>query len=310
MTPDKQTGKGQSRIEGGVEVGLEIDGCLIDTAVAVGRGDDGGVGLIGSQRGVLDIEELGADFEDASGLVLATVHPGDCTVADNAGSANVPLDGGEAELVDDIPKDGCVVGVEDNLVAVDGGARGAGHAVDGLGADETGELVVLLEALVVGEDSGGELADGGGVVDGEGADVDAALGEARGGLRHHDAGEGTARDLIGCEDCTAIETRGAGDVDLDTPEVGLNESVVNAHLGGQPLKALAEHTAEEFEDGSEVGPLGADVHLSAGAERSDRLDGCLAHNGTDAGLTVYVFADFAADFGVDSEDFCHSCSWC
>ena len=58
-------------------------------------------------------------------------------------------------------------------------------------------MVVLLEAFIVGEDGSGELADRGVVVDGEGADVDAALGEARGGLGHHDAGKRTARNLIG-----------------------------------------------------------------------------------------------------------------
>ena len=49
--------------------------------------------------------------------------------------------------------------------------------------------------------------------------------------------------------------------------------------------------------------MGADVHLSPGAERRHRLDRGFAHDGAGAGLTVDVLADLAADFGVDSEDF-------
>lgn len=48
---DKQTEDptGQSRRDGGVEVGLEIDGGAVDATVAVDRGEDGGVALVGGQ---------------------------------------------------------------------------------------------------------------------------------------------------------------------------------------------------------------------------------------------------------------------
>lgn len=218
----------------------------------------------------------------------------------------MPLNGGETELVDRTPKDGSVVGVEDNLAALDGGTRSTGHAVDRLTSDETGKLVEFLEALIVGEDSRGELADGRGVANSQTTKVEAAFCEARGGLCHHDAGQCATGNLIGSEDCTAIEFGAAGDVHLDHTEVGLDESVVNTHLGGEVFEPFAEHTAEEFEDGTEVSPLGADVHLTTSAQRNVGLGRGFTHNGADTGLTVDERADFAADFGVDSENFSHS----
>ena len=46
----------------GVEFGLEIDGGGVDAAVAIDRGEDGRAALVSGQCGVLDIEELRADF--------------------------------------------------------------------------------------------------------------------------------------------------------------------------------------------------------------------------------------------------------
>ena len=234
------------------------------------------------------------------------MYPCNCSIADCGGGAKKALDGGEAELVDDRPQDGGVVGVEDYLVAFDGGARGARGGIEGLAADEAGELVVGFEVGVILEDGSSELADGCGGGDVEAAEADARLGEASGGLREGDAGQRAACDLIGSEDSTAIEADEARDVDLDKSEVGLDESVVDGHVGGQVLEAFAEHTIEGFEDCTEVSPLGADVHLPSGAERDDRLDRGFADDGASARLPVDVLTDFAADFGVDAEDFCHN----
>lgn len=112
--------------------------------------------------------------------------------------------------------------------------------------------------------------------------------------------------MIGSEDSTAIEADEARDVDHDKSEVGLDESVVDGHVGGQVLKAFAEHTVEGFEDCAEICPLGADVHLPSGAEWDDRFDRGFADYGASARLPVDVLADFASDFGVDAEDFCHN----
>ena len=66
---------------GGVEFGLEIDSGGVDATVTVDRGDDSGVALVGGQRGVLDIEELCADFQRAiSGLTA--MHPDGCAIGD------------------------------------------------------------------------------------------------------------------------------------------------------------------------------------------------------------------------------------
>ena len=54
-----------------------------------------------------------------------------------------------------------------------------------------------------------------------------------------------------------------------------------------------------------TGPLGADAHLSLGAQGCDGFDGGFAHDGACAGLAVDVLTYFAANLGVDSEYFCH-----
>ena len=45
-----------------------------------------------------------------------------------------------------------VVVVEDDLVALDGGARGTGYAVDGLPAVEESELIALQERVIIVND--------------------------------------------------------------------------------------------------------------------------------------------------------------
>lgn len=183
---DEQTEEGQSRIEGSGDVGLEIDCRAVDATVAVDRGSECGRGLVGGEAGVLDIEELRANLENAVGFVLATVYPCYCPIADGGGGAKKTLDGGEAELVDDRPQDGGVVGVEDYLVSFDGGTRGARGGIEGLAADEAGELVVGFKVGVAFKDGSSELADGCGGGDAETAEADARLGEASGGLREGD----------------------------------------------------------------------------------------------------------------------------
>lgn len=77
---DEQTENltGQSGCDG-VEFGLEIDSGGVDSAVAVDRGEDGRITLVCGQCGVLDIEELGADFQRAIGSLTA-MHPDGGTV--------------------------------------------------------------------------------------------------------------------------------------------------------------------------------------------------------------------------------------
>ena len=55
----------------GVEFGLEIDGGGVDAAVAVDRGQDSRIALVSCQCGVLDIEELRADFQRAIDTLTA-----------------------------------------------------------------------------------------------------------------------------------------------------------------------------------------------------------------------------------------------
>ena len=71
--PTRQSGRD------GVEFGLEIDGSGVNTAVAVDRGEDGRAALISGQCGVLDIEELRADFQRAIDTFTA-VYPDSGTV--------------------------------------------------------------------------------------------------------------------------------------------------------------------------------------------------------------------------------------
>ena len=63
----------------GVEFGLEIDGGGVDAAVAVDRGQDSRIALVSRQCGVLDIEELRADFQRAIDTLTA-VYPDSGTV--------------------------------------------------------------------------------------------------------------------------------------------------------------------------------------------------------------------------------------
>ena len=70
---------GQSGRDGSVEFGLEIDGGGVDAAVAIDRGEDGRIALVCSQCGVLDIEELCADFQRAIDT-LSAVYPDSGTV--------------------------------------------------------------------------------------------------------------------------------------------------------------------------------------------------------------------------------------
>ena len=298
------TGQSGSRRKCRVEDRLEIDGPGVHAAVAVDGGVDGGIALVGGEGGVLDIEELGADLEVALG-VLAAVHPDGCAVGDSLGGSHAVVRHGEAELTDDIPK-GCLVGgVEDDLVTADGGAGCAGDGVDGLYAMEEGELVAFKEGLVVVEDGLGELRHGGGGIGGECAEGDAADEQVVGVERHGDAGQGAACNLVGCEDGTAVEFHGLGDIDPDHAEVGLYEGVVDVHAGRQFLEALAQHGIELLVDGAEVGPLCADVHLPLGAQGCCGLHGQFADDGARLGLTVEELSHLAADFGVYTEDFSH-----
>ena len=80
---------------------------------------------------------------------------------------------------------------------------------------EEGELVALVESVVVVDDGLRELANGGVGVDGKGAETDAAHKDVGGILGHADAGEAAASNLVWCEDGTAVKPYGLGDVDLD-----------------------------------------------------------------------------------------------
>lgn len=68
--------------------------------------------------------------------------------------------------------------------------------------------------------------------------------------------------------------------------VGLDKSIVDAHVRGQLLEAAAEHAVELLIDGTEIRPLGADVHLSLAAARCDGFDGSFADDGAHLGLAV------------------------
>ncbi len=284
--------------------GLEIDGSGVDAAVAVGGGGEGCASLIGGKGRILDEEKLSADLQSTVGS-LAAMHPDGCAVGDLLRGGKAVVSHREANPIHDIPELGVLGCVEYDLVATDGGTGSAGHGVDGLDAVEEGELVTLVESVVVIDDGLRELSNGGVGVDSKGAETDAAHKDVGGILGHADAGETATRNLIGCEDSTAVETDGLGDIDLDHVDIGLDEGVEDGHLGRQVLIATAQHAVELLVDGGEIAPLGATVHLSCAASRDGGLDGQLADDGTRAGLAVEELAYLAADFGVCSKDFSH-----
>lgn len=284
--------------------GLEIDSGAVDAAVAVGRGGEGSTPLIGGEGRVLDEEKLSADLQSTVGS-LAAMHPDGCAVGDLLRGSEAVVGHREANPIHDIPQLGVLGGGEHDLVATDGGTRGARHGVDGLDAVEEGELVALVESVVVVDDGLRELANGGVGVDGEGTQPDATYKDVGSVLGHADAGEAATRDLIGCEDGAAVETDGLGDIDLDHVDVGLDEGVEDGHLGRQVFVATTEHAVELFVDGGEVAPLGATIHLSCAASRDGGLDGQLTDDGTRAGLAVEELAYLTTDFGVCSKDFSH-----
>lgn len=135
---------GQSGRDGVVEFGLEINGGGVDAAVAVDRGEDGRVALVSGQCRVLDIEELRADFQRAIDTLTA-VYPDGCTVGDLLRGGQAVVGDREANPVDYVPQGRVVGGVQNHLVAGDGGARGAGHGIHRLPAVEEGQLVALEE---------------------------------------------------------------------------------------------------------------------------------------------------------------------
>ena len=294
---------GRDRVDAD-DFGLEIDGGGVDAAVAVGGGSESRASLIGGKGRVLDEEKLCADLQGAVGS-LAAMHPDGCAVGDLLRGSEAVVGHREANPIHDIPELGVLGGVEHYLVATDGGARGARHGVDGLDAVEEGELVALVESVVVVDDRLRELADGGVGVDGEGAQPDATHKDVGGVLSHADAGEAATRNLIGCEDGAAVKPDGLGDIDLDHVDVGLDEGVEDGHLGRQVLIATAQHAVELLVDGGEVAPLGATVHLSCAASRDGGLDRQLADDGARASLAVEELAYLSTDFGVCSKDFSH-----
>ena len=176
---------GQSRCDGGVEVGLEIDGGGVDAAVTIDRGEDGGVALVGGQGRVLDEEELSADFQGIVGS-LAAVHPDGSTVGDLLRGGQAVISHREANPFDHVPQ-GCIVGgVEDDLIAGDSGARGAGYRIYRLPAVEEGELVAFDERGVVVDDRLRKLRHGGCRAYGEGTEAGV------GSMHYAFAADGTA----------------------------------------------------------------------------------------------------------------------
>lgn len=303
----EQTAEGGQSGRDGVDAddfGLEIDGGGVDAAIAVGGGGEGRASLIGGKGRVLDKEKLCADLQGAVGS-LAAMHPDGGAVGDLLRGGEAVVGHREANPIHDIPQLGVLGGGEHDLVATDGGTGSAGHGVDGLDAVEEGELVALVESVVVIDDGLRELSNGGVGVDSKGAETDAAHKDVGGVLGHADAGEAATRNLIGCEDSTAVETDGLGDIDLDHVDVGLDKGVEDGHLGRQILVATAQHAVELLVDCGEVAPLGATVHLSCAASRDGGLDGQFADDGTRAGLAVEELAYLTTDFGVCSKDFSH-----
>lgn len=156
------------------------------------------------------------------------------------------------------------------------------------------------------KDSLREIGNGCVLVDGQCAKTDAGDEDAVGVEGNGDAGQRTASDLIGSENRTAVETGLSGDKDFDIAKISLDEGIVNRDSCGQVFETFAEHAMKEFVNRAEVGPLRADVHLATGTERCGWLGRGFAHHGTVFGLAVDELTDLAADFGVDTEDFCHS----
>ena len=303
----EQSAEGGQSGRDGIEAydfGLEIDGGGVDAAVAVGGGSESRASLIGGKGRVLDEEKLSADLQGAVGS-LAAMHPDGGAVGDLLRGGEAVVGHREANPIHDIPQLGVLGGVEYDLVATDGGTGSAGHGVDGLDAVEEGELVALVESVVVIDDGLRELSNGGVGVNGEGAKPDATYKDVGGVLGHADARQAATRDLIGCEDGAAVEPDGLGDIDLDHVDVGLDEGVEDGHLGRQILVTAAQHAVELLVDGGEISPLGATVHLSCAAPRDGGLDGQLANDGTRAGLAVEQLAHLTTDFSVCSKDFCH-----
>lgn len=285
---------------------MKVDRIRIDAAIAVGRSREGGMALIRGEGRVLDIEILGADLERALGS-LAAVDPHGSAIGDGDGGGNAVVGRGESDTVHYIPQLGVVGQGEDDLEALDMGAGYAGDGIDGLGTEEEGELVALVEGLVVEQDSLRKVRNSSAGVDDKSAETDVAYEEAGGVLGHVDAGEGASSDLVGGEDGAAVEADGLGDIDLDDVEVGLDEGVEDGHLGREVFVAAAEHGVELFVDGAEVGPLGTAVHLSCRTAGGGGLYGGLADHRAVLGLAVEELAYLAADFGVDTVDFCHLC---
>lgn len=307
---DAAASEDQMTIPGGCswsdDFGLEVHGCGIDATVAVGRSREGGMTLIRGEGGVLDIEILGADFERAFGS-LAAVDPHGSAIGDGHRGCDAVVGHGESDTVHYIPQLGVVGQGEDDLEALDMGAGYAGDGIDGLGTEEEGELVALVEGVVVGDDGLRELGYACVGIDGESAEMDAADQDVGGVFDHADAGEGATCDLVGGEDGTTVEADGLGDIDLDHVEVGLDEGVEDGHLGREVFVAAAEHGVELFVDGAEVGPLGTAVHLSCRTAGGSGLNGDFADHRAVLGLAVEELAYLAADFGVCTVDFCHLC---
>ena len=295
---------GQSRRDGGVEFGLEIDSSAVDAAVAVDRGEDGGAALVGSKGRVLDKEELGANLQGIVGS-LAAMHPDGGAVGDLLRGGQAVVGDREANALHDVPQRRVVGGVQNNLVAGDGGARGAGYGIYRLPAVEEGKLVALDESGVVVDDGLRELRHSGSGADGESTEADAADEFVAAVHGHANARQGAACNLIRCEDSTAVELHRLGDVHLDDTEIGLDESVVNIHTCGQIFKSATQHSIELSVYGAEIRPLGTEIHLPCGAKRGCGLYGQLAHYCSRLGLAVKHLADFTADAGVYSKDFCH-----
>ena len=312
-TEDEGTASVEQSAEGGqsgrdgvdaYDFGLEIDSSGVDAAIAVGRGSESRASLIGGKGRVLDEEKLSADLQGAVGS-LAAMHPDGGAVSDLLRGGEAVVGHREANPIHDIPQLGVLGGGEHDLVATDGGTGSAGHGVDGLDAVEEGELVALVESVVVIDDGLRELSNGGVGVDSKGAETDAAHKDVGGILGHADAGEAATRNLIGCEDSTAVETDGLGDIDLDHINVGLDKGVEDGHLRRQVLVATAQHAVELLVDGGEIAPLGTTVHLPCATSRDGGLDRQLANDGTRAGLAVEKLAYLTTDFGVCSKDFSH-----
>ena len=150
----EQSAEGGQSGRDGIEAydfGLEIDRGGVDAAVAVGGGSESRASLIGGKGRVLDEEKLGADLQGAVGS-LAAMHPDGCAVGDLLRGSEAVVGHREANPIHDIPQLGIFGGVEHDLVALDCGARGARHGVDGLDAVKEGELVALVEIVVVVDD--------------------------------------------------------------------------------------------------------------------------------------------------------------